>query len=592
MEKKIMVEVWTPEETKRQIIKGINYMTYWSYSIMNASSNKLNAVKNADYVYDSGMKEVLDDVLNMDLSSEKVRYALQTGLQCTGGVTLIMGPGGSGKSLIYKAIAHCVPRTLCLAPTGVAAYNLSAQGWGEMPYTVPPMTIHSGLNMPAHDYFFTNEIKSMKKKLSGGAWKSAVSGGKKNIDKCRYRLILIDEISMVPPNLLDVLIAAAGELEIPMILFGDPMQLRPIEVKYDPENPLAASFASKYPGWNFFNSFGWMMLQGTGAARTLVLDSVYRQSDPGFKSMLNRMRVNEPTESDWELLASRAVQEPPNGSLVLCKRNSTVNRINTDYAGKRSLPLVLDRETMAVCDTKIQQRFRILEGEMTEKDELVYSVLKKERPFDARRVKDNPNMDILIAEVSRGTAQELERDNAGFSAFIRLYPGDRVMITKNMKTEARHLKGGKLEGGAAKVVNGMLGWYLGVADDRRRYSDGNPAFVLLDTGEVVLVPRALFTKEVMRDNGKYEVVAEAEQYPLKMAYAMTYHKAQGLTLDKVHMILDGDRTNWQVEGLGYLGLSRCRTLEGLTISGLSRREFLEDGASKKFMAHSERFSIL
>lgn len=586
-----MAEIWSSEETRQQIIKGINYVTYWSYSILNASSNKLNAVKNADYVYDSGMREVLDDVLNMDLSSEKVRYAIQAGIQCTGGVTLIMGPGGSGKSLIYKAIAHCVPRTLCLAPTGVAAYNLSAQGWGELPYTVPPMTIHSGLNMPAHDYFFTKEVRSMKKKLAGGSWKGVVSGGRKNIDKNRYRLILIDEISMVPPNLLDVLIAAAGELEIPMILFGDPMQLRPIEVKYDTENPLAASFASRYPGWNFFNSFGWTMLQGSGAARTLVLDSVYRQSDPGFKSMLNRMRVNEPTEGDWELLASRTVSEPPNGSLVLCKRNAAVNRINADYAGKRSLPLVLDREMMAVCDSKIQQRFRIMEGEMTGKDELVYEVLKKERPFDAGRVKDAPGMDMLKAEVKMGTAAELERDNAGFSAFIRLYPGDRVMITKNMQTETRRLDGGRLESGTVKVVNGMLGWYLGVSGGGR-YADKNPAFVLLDTGEVVLVPRALFTKDVMRDNGKYETVAEAEQYPLKMAYAMTYHKAQGLTLDRVHMILDGDRTNWQVEGLGYLGLSRCRTLEGLTISGLSRREFLEDSASKRFMKHSEIYSIV
>lgn len=51
--------------------------------------------------------------------------------------------------------------------------------------------------------------------------------------------------------------------------------------------------------------------------------------------------------------------------------------------------------------------------------------------------------------------------------------------------------------------------------------------------------------------------------PLRPAYALTFHKAQGLTLDYVYIKSD---TSFSSPGAMYVALSRCRTLEGIGMS--------------------------
>ncbi len=125
---------------------------------------------------------------------------------------------------------------------------------------------------------------------------------------------------------------------------------------------------------------------------------------------------------------------------------------------------------------------------------------------------------------------------------LKLKVGARVMFTKN--DNAMH-----------KYVNGTLGVVTGFADT---------AYPIIKTnaGKTVFAEPAEWHIE---DGGR--PLARIMQVPLRLAWAMTVHKSQGMSLDAAHM----DLSDTFEYGQGYVALSRVRTLAGLTLAGLNQR---------------------
>lgn len=106
-----------------------------------------------------------------------------------------------------------------------------------------------------------------------------------------------------------------------------------------------------------------------------------------------------------------------------------------------------------------------------------------------------------------------------------------------------------------KYVNGTLGTVVGFSKET--------GFPIIETKSGRTVETKPDTWE-MRDGEKK--VASLSQIPLRLAWAITIHKSQGMTLDAAHI----DLSNAFVPGMGYVALSRVRSLDTLTLGGLNR----------------------
>ncbi|MCK4523816.1 hypothetical protein KAU15_02720, partial [candidate division WOR-3 bacterium] len=77
-----------------------------------------------------------------------------------------------------------------------------------------------------------------------------------------------------------------------------------------------------------------------------------------------------------------------------------------------------------------------------------------------------------------------------------------------------------------------------------------------------------------------KVLGEATQFPLKLGYAVTVHKSQGMTFPNMHFALDYVFERGQT----YVALSRATSLEGLTISqNVRSKHVIYDKIVKNFM---------
>jgi ATP-dependent DNA helicase PIF1 len=121
---------------------------------------------------------------------------------------------------------------------------------------------------------------------------------------------------------------------------------------------------------------------------------------------------------------------------------------------------------------------------------------------------------------------------------LELKEGAEVMFVANNFSE------GFVNGSRGKVV---------------KFANNFPV-VQLHNGRKITVERHKWT---MKEDGV--IVAEVKQIPLRLAWAITIHKSQGMSMDSALVDLSKAFT----PGMGYVALSRVRSLEGLFLSGFN-----------------------
>ena len=394
----------------------------------------------------------------------------------TGANIFLTGEPGSGKTHIINQyvsyLRSCGIDPAITASTGIAATHIGG------------MTIHSwsgiGIRteLSRHDADKIASDKRIAKRINAAD------------------VLIIDEISMLPPKTLDMVEVICRRVKknpnsfggLQVILVGDFFQLPPI-IKNQLENS-QTSYLDELSERFAYGSTAWKGAE----LKVCYLSEQYRQDDQDYLELLSAIRANNFSASHLDYLQSRkiAYQESPSDLPKLFSHNIDVDRVNNEMLAK--LPGEYQSYTM----------------------------------------------------MSYGTRQLVEALQRGCLSpeILELKVGASVMFTKNSP------KG--------SYVNGTLGIVDGFDP-----ASGYPIIVTHSGRRLIVEP----AEWALEDNGT--IVATVRQIPLRLAWAITVHKSQGMSLDGAVM----DLSSVFEFGQGYVALSRVRRLSGLHLLGWNKRAF-------------------
>lgn len=385
------------------------------------------------------------------------------------------------------------------------------------------VTIHSFFQFPLAPYIPNTSFR-------GSDEKYRFSKEKKNIIRT-LDLLVIDEISMVRADLLDQIDAVLRLHKdknrpfggVQLLMIGDLSQLAPV-VKESEWALLREHYATPY-------FFGSLALQQTQHV-TIELSHVYRQTDHTFINILNEVRENRLTAESLALLNARV-----GVSLQLSKLSE--NSENSENSEFKIQNLELTDGTIRLT-THNATANRYNEERM--------DALKTPRfSFKATVTGNFPETSYPAEET------------------LVLKKGCQVMFLKNDSQGSRY-------------YNGKLGEVT--------FVDGSKICVrgLEDNTEVEVEPEVWTNAHYVIDKESKEIREEIEgefrQYPLRLAWAITVHKSQGLTFERAVLDVNAAFAAGQV----YVALSRLRSLEGLVLTApLSASAVLTDTAVSNYM---------
>lgn len=398
----------------------------------------------------------------------------------TGANVFLTGEPGSGKThTINQYVAYLTSHGIkpaITASTGIAATHIGG------------MTIHSWCGFGIRSKLGYGDLRTI----------STNEYVKKRVGPAK--ILIIDEISMLPPETLGMVDAICREVKkdrrpfggIQVVLVGDFFQLPPVVKKVQSdfeqdnlfqEEPLR--FAYDAP---VFKEADFV---------TCYITEQYRQDDGELLSLLSKIRANIFDSAALEALRRRkvSISDIPEQAPKLYSHNENVDFVNDQMLAK--IPEKAEYYPM-----------------QTKGHEALVSVMKK------------------------GC---LSPEN------LYLKVGAAVMFTKNNQKE--------------HYVNGTLGTVIGFDDETEL------PIVKTRSGREITVGYADWAIE---EDGK--VKGKLSQLPLRLAWAITVHKSQGISLDEA--VIDLSRVFEY--GQGYVALSRVRRLSGIYMLGWNDKAFQVD----------------